>query len=191
MKTKHQLLLVEDSANDITIMKRALDHACIKTSLHIVEDGETEIAYLSGVGEFADRQRYPLPGVVFLDLKLPRLAGDDVLAWIRQREDLAFIMVVVLTSSEDPEDLKRAYRLGANSYLVKSSSACELAEQLVETAEDLNLHWLGAVDPRIHEMTIREGQQHNRSQRPELAEARWHEREGTSELSSGRGFTRR
>ena len=177
MKTRHHLLLVEDSENDVAIMKRALEHACIKTTLQVVQDGETALAYLNGVGEFGDRQRHPLPGIVFLDLKLPNMSGDDVLAWIREREHLAFIMVVVLTSSEHPEDLRRAYRLGANSYLVKASSAYQLAEQLVEMAEDLNLYWLGAVDPRIHEMTIKEGQQYSRSHRPAPEEQRSDEAE--------------
>ena len=138
MNDRRALLLVEDSEDDVFIMKRALKEAGIVNSLYLVEDGQKAIDYLSGAGEFSDRKKFPLPAVVFLDLKLPLKSGHDVLAWIRQQKDLASTVVIVLTSSEEPGDLSRAYQLGANSYLVKPPSAA----QLIEMAKAFKWYWL-------------------------------------------------
>lgn len=132
------LLLVEDNDQDILIMKRVLRHAGVRNPLHIVKDGDKAIDYLSANGRFADRSRYPLPAIVFLDLKLPLMSGHEVLTWIRQREGFNSIVVVVLTGSDDPTDLRRAHRLGANSYLVKPPTS----DQLLEMARAFNWHWL-------------------------------------------------
>jgi len=148
MTANHPLLLVDDDEADVFIMKQALSHAGIENPLLVVETGEEALDYLSGTGQFGDRQRHPLPALVFLDLKLPLLSGFDVLTWIRQTAELAATVVVVLTSSEDQEDLKRAHRLGANSYLVKPSAAGELADQLVETARAFNRDWLAGRSQR-------------------------------------------
>jgi CheY-like chemotaxis protein len=85
--TNKSLLLVEDNEDDVFLMKRALQGAHVVNPLHIVEDGQEALDYLSGNGKFADREQYPLPAVVFLDLKLPFISGHDVLAWIRQRKE--------------------------------------------------------------------------------------------------------
>jgi CheY-like chemotaxis protein len=138
MKTSGVILLVEDNEDDVFLMQRAIKTAAITNPLHIVEDGRQAVDYLSGAGKFADRAAYPLPSIVFLDLKLPLMRGHDVLAWIRSQPELKNLVVVVLTSSNEPSDLKEAYRLGANSYVVKPPTA----QQLLDMAKAFKWYWL-------------------------------------------------
>jgi CheY-like chemotaxis protein len=138
MSTANSILLVEDNEDDVFLMKRALKGAGITNPLRIVEDGQRAIDYFSGTGEFADRGLYPIPAVVFLDLKLPIKMGLDVLAWIRAREAFATLVIVVLTSSNEASDVKKAYGLGANSYVVKPPTA----DQLLDLAKAFKWYWL-------------------------------------------------
>ncbi|HUR47458.1 MAG TPA: response regulator [Candidatus Saccharimonadales bacterium] len=119
---------MEDDEDDIFFMKRALKAAHIANPLYVVEDGNEAVNYLAGMGRFSDRSTYPIPAVVFLDLKLPYKSGHDVLAWIRTQEQLKGIIVVVLTSSGEPSDIRRAYSLGARSYMVKPPGVDDLLE---------------------------------------------------------------
>jgi CheY-like chemotaxis protein len=132
------LLLVEDNEDDAFLMKRSLKAADVTQPLHVAKDGQQAIDYLAGRGPYADREAYPLPSVVFLDLKLPFKSGHEVLAWIRNQRELAQIIVVVLSSSNQPSDLKEAYRLGANSYVVKPAAT----EQLIAWAMAFKRYWL-------------------------------------------------
>jgi CheY-like chemotaxis protein len=136
--TNRALLLVEDNEDDVFLMKRALKGARVANPLFVVEDGQQALDYLGGAGKFADREQYPLPAVVFLDLKLPLLSGHDVLAWIRRQRELESLVVIVLTSSNEPSDLNRCYALGANSYVVKPPTP----EQLEELAKAFKWYWL-------------------------------------------------
>jgi CheY-like chemotaxis protein len=138
MTTTRALLLVEDNEDDVFLMKRALNGAHVNNPLLVAEDGQEAVDYLSGAGKFADRTKYPLPAVVFLDLKLPFLSGHDVLTWIRQQKDLDTLVVIVLTSSNEPSDLSRCYALGANSYVVKPPTP----EQLGDLAKAFKWYWL-------------------------------------------------
>lgn len=113
------LLLIEDSPDDAFIMRRALKKTGYPLPLHLVTDGKAALEYFSGTGEYADREKYPLPLVTFLDLKLPYLNGFEVLDWIRQQPELHDLNVVILTSSDEERDSKRARELGATAYLVK------------------------------------------------------------------------
>jgi CheY-like chemotaxis protein len=115
------ILLVEDSTDDVFFMERAMKAAGFATPLQVAKDGQVALDYLGGVKEYADREKFPLPSLVLLDLKLPQVLGLDVLKWIRSRPDLQVLPVVVLTSSGERSDLERAYRLGANSFMVKPS----------------------------------------------------------------------
>ena len=119
------LLLVEDEENDVILFQRAVDRSGLKLSMSVVQDGQDAIDYLSGVGPYADRQRYPLPSLVLLDLNLPRVKGLEVLQWVRQHPRLR-TLIIVMTSSQSESDLEQAYCLGANSYLVKPNDNQEL-----------------------------------------------------------------
>jgi CheY-like chemotaxis protein len=138
MSENYPILLVEDAEDDVFIMKRALKAAGITNPLQVVGDGDAAVEYFRGSGKFGDRQSYPLPSIVFLDLKLPLRSGHEVLTWVRERAEFSSIVIVVLTSSEEPEDLRKAYQLGANSYLVKPPTS----EQLVEVAKAFKWYWL-------------------------------------------------
>ncbi len=133
-KENGALLLVEDDENDVFFMTRALKEAGITSPLHVAVDGQMAVDYLGGVGEFSDRAKYPLPSLIFLDLKLPRMGGHEVLAWMRQREALVGIVVLVLTTSAEERDIRNAYKLGANAFLVKPPTPDELT-QLLKTVK--------------------------------------------------------
>ena len=113
------ILLVEDNSNDVMLIRRALGKLGISAVLHIATDGDSAVRYLGGEGEFSDREAHPLPGLVLLDLKLPRRSGFEVIEWLRSQPGLRRLPVVVLSSSEQPADIARAYEAGANSYVVK------------------------------------------------------------------------
>lgn len=132
------ILLVEDDENDVLLMRRALQRARLANPLHVVTDGDDAIAYLSGKREFADRDMFPVPLLVLLDLKLPTRSGFEVIEWIRRQSDLRDLPVVVLTSSTEQPDVRKAYSLGANSYLVKPAHF----EDLVQMMLRLEGYWL-------------------------------------------------
>ena len=128
MKPDKPILLVEDNEDDALLMKRAMKAAGISNRLSCVEDGQEAIDYLGGSGKFSDRLSYPIPAFVFLDLKLPLKSGLEVLAWKRNQAALEGVVVLVLTSSSEASDLREAYKLGVNSYVVKPAATSELAE---------------------------------------------------------------
>ena len=113
------ILVAEDRQDDIILITKAFEKTGSTIPLHFVRDGEEAINYLSGTGKYANRVEYPLPALLLLDLKMPRVDGFEVLRWIRQQHPLAQLRVVVLTSSEALRDVNKAYSLGANSFLVK------------------------------------------------------------------------
>lgn len=121
------ILLVEDDPDDVFLMKRALKSAGILATLHIAEHGQAALDYLAGAGPYADRTGYPFPSLVFLDLKLPYKSGFEVLTWFREQPSFELAAVVVLTSSGLERDMQQAYKLGARSYLVKTSHARDVA----------------------------------------------------------------
>lgn len=119
MKARALILVVEDDENDAVLIRRTLARAGVPNPRQFVTDGDAAISYLVGVGRFADRKKYPLPGLVLLDLKMPGMDGFEVLRWIREHPLFKNLPVVVLTSSDEIRDVNEAYRLGANSFLVK------------------------------------------------------------------------
>ena len=143
------ILLAEDHEDDITLVRSALIKAQIPNLLEVVRDGEQAIAYLKGEGQFADRSRYPLPGLMLLDLNMPRKDGFQVLDWIRRQPELRTLRVVVLTGSRDVYDLSRAYRLGAHSFIVKSLDS----QTFTELVENIQGYWLSAGLLRSARMT--------------------------------------
>ena len=113
------VLIVDDSENDILLMRTVFGRAGFVQPLRFARDGEHAIAYLRGDGPYRDRKQYPLPTVVLLDLNMPRKNGFEVLEWIRQQPLLKRLRVYILSASSRSEDIERTYDLGANSYLVK------------------------------------------------------------------------
>src|SRR5262249_13079512 len=108
------ILHVEDDANDVLLFQHACRKAGVRVDVHTVTDGDEAVDYLKGSDKFSDRQEHPLPSLLLLDLKMPRVTGFDVLSWVRNQESFRRLPVVVLTSSNHDADVKRAYELGAN-----------------------------------------------------------------------------
>jgi CheY-like chemotaxis protein len=120
METKYfTVLLVEDDLNDVFLVKRAFKMAKLGTPLQVVTDGEQALQYLRGEGKYGDRTAHPLPHLIVMDIKMPRLSGFDVLQTIKQNVPLRRIPVVIVSSSDNPNDINRAYELGANAYMIK------------------------------------------------------------------------
>jgi len=113
------ILLVEDNDDDVFFMHRAVNRSGIECALQIVRDGQQAIDYLKGQGQYADRDQYPLPTLVFLDLKLPYIHGFEVLEWIREQPNLKDLCTLILTSSPEERDRQRAAQLNAKAFYVK------------------------------------------------------------------------
>jgi two-component system response regulator len=124
MKT---ILQVEDDPNDVYLFQHAMTKAGVTNPVQVAVDGQQAIDYLQGTGKFVDREKYPFPCLVLLDLKLPYVMGLDVLKWIRKQHGTD-LTVLMLTASGEEADVKSAYRLGANGFLTKPSEASKLQE---------------------------------------------------------------
>src|SRR5258705_5109841 len=131
------ILHVEDDENDVLLFEHAMSKAEVDASIQVASNGREAIDYLKGEGKFANRDEFPLPNLVLLDLKLPLVPGLEVLKWIREQAKLT-IPIIILTSSENEEDIETAYRLCAKAYLVKPNEVT----QLVEVAKAINDFWL-------------------------------------------------
>ncbi len=129
------ILIVEDDENDMMLLKMALAKEGIKNPLQVVRDGYEAIEYLRAEGQYKDRAKFPFPSVIFTDLKMPRMSGFEVLAWLRNHPECSVIPVIILSASNQDADVKRAYQMGANAYLVKPSQISGLQE-MVKTAFD-------------------------------------------------------
>ena len=131
------MLLVEDDEADRLFFGRALRTAGFGWRLATAVDGREAVDYLSGVGRFADRSAHPAATHVLLDLKLPHLSGLEVLAWIRSQPERRELPVIVLSSSQEESDIRRAKTLGVDAYEVKP---VELSA-LVQTVRDIGARW--------------------------------------------------
>jgi len=134
MKT---ILQVEDDPNDVFLLQHAMKKMGVANPVQVAVDGREAMDYLQGLNRFADRQRFPFPGLVLLDLKLPQVMGLEVLKWIRQQPGMPLV-VIILTASAENVDVATAYRLGANAFLVKPSEASKFQE-MVKAIKDF---WL-------------------------------------------------
>jgi CheY-like chemotaxis protein len=132
------ILYLDDDDNDVVLLKHAIRCAQLNFNVQVVNDPEKASAYLGGQGAYADRKCFPFPDLILLDLKLPRMHGLEVLAWIRSQPVLKRLVVVVLTASNQDSEVNRAYELGANSYLIKPSEL----EALVEMVKGINAYWM-------------------------------------------------
>ena len=132
------ILLAEDDLNDLLLMQRALDRAGFLNPVLPVRDGREIVEYLEGRGEFSQRDKHPLPGLVLLDLKMPVMDGLDVLAWLRAHPQFDTLPVVVLTSSLLADDIHKSRALGVYDYRVKPQAF----EDLVRLLDDVRKCWL-------------------------------------------------
>jgi CheY-like chemotaxis protein len=139
-ETAGAVLLVEDSADDALLMQRAFQASPSGHVVHWVDNGNDAILYLCREGRFADRARYPLPSLILLDLKLPVKNGFEVLRWTRSYPAFATIPMVVLSDCHDARIIRRAYELGANSFVRKPHN-CELRMAVIKALQD---YWLSA-----------------------------------------------
>jgi CheY-like chemotaxis protein len=122
------ILLADDSDDDVFLIRRTLQTANIVNPLRVVHDGEQVLAYLKGKPPYDDREAFPLPELLLLDLKMPRVDGFEVLGWLRQQPEWRKLPVAVLTSSTDVRDANTAFALGANSFLIKPIDFMRFAE---------------------------------------------------------------
>jgi len=123
MKT---VLLVEDSPDDAFMMEKACQSAEIPHDLVHLKDGAEAIDYLAGQGIYSDRTKHRLPDLMFLDIRMPRKGGHEVLEWIRSQPAFQSLPVIMLTNSDHPKDIHRAYELGVTSYLLKTGDPVQL-----------------------------------------------------------------
>ena len=132
------ILLIEDDPSDVALIQRAFQKVGVQNPIAIVSHGDTALAYLEGINEYADRVKFPLPILTILDLKLPGMSGLQLLKWIRTKKELRLIPVVVLTGSSDNSQIQAAYEAGANSYLLKPTNR----DEIVRIVELLEQYWV-------------------------------------------------
>ena len=130
MNQPQTILMVDDSEDNLFLMRAAFEMAQCPHPLQEVHNGEAAIAYLKGEGPYADRQRFPLPTVMLLDLNMPKKNGFEVLAWVRAQPVLKRLAIIILTASMRAEDVERAFDLGATAFLVKPLGLEELTAML-------------------------------------------------------------
>jgi CheY-like chemotaxis protein len=150
MDANFPILLVEDDPNDVWLVKHAFQSSNIANPLRIVNDGQEAIDYLNGQGQYGDRAAFPLPKLVLLDLKMPRLNGFDVIGWMRRHHPSKLTPIIILSSSALPQDVNRAYELGANAYMVKPADYRAL-ERLFRTIADF---WNAGETPTTEEEAV-------------------------------------
>ena len=112
--TDYPILLAEDEENDAMLLQMAFEKAGVRHRVEWVKDGFEATTYLNGQGMYADRKRYPTPGILIIDVKMPRMGGLDLLAWMRENPQFRIIPTIVMTSSRQDSDIQKAYELGAN-----------------------------------------------------------------------------
>ncbi len=132
------ILLVEDNPDHVLIIKRALELNSVLNEVRVVEDGQEALDYLYRRGRYADPEAAPRPGLILLDIKLPKVDGFEVLKQIKSDPMLKMIPIIMLTSSEQEADVVRSYLNGANSYIVKPIRFTEF----VEKVREVKLYWI-------------------------------------------------
>ena len=140
------ILLAEDDVDDVVLTQRAFKRARLANPLAVVRDGEEALEYLDGQGRYADRDQYPFPMLLLLDLNLPKINGFQVLEWLRENPPLHHLPVAVLTSSDHDPHAERAFALGADSYLIKPPDA----GTLLALVQRLHAYWLILNDPQAY-----------------------------------------
>jgi len=138
-------MVVDDDPNDLVLIERAFRAIGVTDPIHTINGGKEAIAYMMGQGKYSDRNNYAYPTFITTDLKMPGADGFAVLEHLKLNPEWAVIPTVVLTSSRDLDDIKKAYMLGASSYHVKPSSTEGLRLQL----KVLNDYWMTCEVPEV------------------------------------------
>ncbi len=146
MRELGTILLAEDNENDVLLTQLALKRARLANPLQVVRDGEEAIAYLQGTGPYADRTQFPFPILLLLDLNMPKISGFEVLDWLRNQPLPNHLPVAISTDSDSGPDVRRAYELGADSYLLKPPNP----EALLGLVQRLKAYW--AIEPPEYEV---------------------------------------
>ena len=121
------ILLVEDSPDDVFLFLDLIKSIRVCNLIMQVHDGDEAIAYLKGEGKFTDRNSYPMPSVLFLDLRMPKVNGFEVLRWIKTQPQLKQLLIIILTHHHEVRTVNEAYTLGAHSFLIKPLNPKELS----------------------------------------------------------------
>ncbi|MEQ8711794.1 MAG: response regulator [Cyclobacteriaceae bacterium] len=135
------ILIADDDPEDRMLAKDALEENRLSNDLYFVEDGEELLDYLKNKGPFSDRKAYPRPGLILLDLNMPKKDGREALREIKLDENLRQIPIVILTTSKAEEDIVRSYNLGVNSFITKPVTF----DALVEIMKTLSKYWFEIV----------------------------------------------
>jgi len=135
------ILMADDDEDDCLMTKEALEEAKVENNIYFVKDGEDLMDYLYHRGSYSDEEKFPRPGLILLDLNMPRKDGREALGEIKADPTLRQIPIVVLTTSKAEEDVYRTYDLGVNSFITKPV----LFEGLVEVMKTLSHYWFSIV----------------------------------------------
>jgi CheY-like chemotaxis protein len=138
MRDAVEILLVEDSLDELELIMRALRRHNLANDVKAVEDGQAALDYLFGEGDYADRKTDEQPKMILLDLNLPKVSGIEVVRAVKSDERTKTVPIVILTSSKDYPDLAECYALGVNSYIVKPIEF----EKFIQTVSELGMYWL-------------------------------------------------
>lgn len=136
------VLYAEDNRGDVLLVQRTFRRLTAQLALQVVEHGDAAVEYLAGEGDYCDRDRYPLPNLMLLDLNMPRRSGFEVLEWLQSQPSLQF-PVAMLTTSDNAEEVAQAYSLGASFYLIKPLRL----EQLIQLLYTTNLAEVAGLPP--------------------------------------------
>ena len=141
------VLIAEDSEADVFFLLRAFAASKLPNAVYVVRSGADALEYLSGVGKYADREKYPMPGIVFIDLKMPKPDGLDVLRWKERQMHLPRILWVAVSNFDGVKTINEAYAAGATTFLAKPLDGMDV-RNLVEAFEE---YWKGALVTDAHE----------------------------------------
>ncbi len=131
------ILLVEDNEADAKITVRAFNRAESKNNLYVVYGGQDALDFIYHLKGYADKERFPSPDIILLDINMPKVNGFQVLEKLKSNSGYSYIPVIVLSSSKNPEDINRSYKLGASGYIPKAVDY----EDFVEIVNVFNLYW--------------------------------------------------
>jgi CheY-like chemotaxis protein len=144
MKTSKpiEILIADDDAEDRMLILDALKESHLKNNIQYVENGEELLQYLQNKGKYSDEKTYPIPGIILLDLNMPKKDGREALKEIKSNDKLKNILIIILTTSKAEEDVLKTYNLGANSFITKPVTFLAM----VEVMNTLKKYWFEIVE---------------------------------------------